>query len=150
MSSSLSVSRLLYPVPESEAHAFASLGTHLTLDMDGNIRFGPDLEWIQPPGQGDDDEDRWWEKYYVAGELGGEGRKVMYRAIAQYLPRIDPDGLREDYVGIRPKLVGPDGGFRDFEVRVNRAAEFAGGGKGRMISLLGMFLRLILACLKEF
>lgn len=133
-----SVSHLLYPVPDADAHAFASLGTHLTLDMHGNIRFGPDLEWIQPPdtiveGQ----EDHWWQSYYQPRELKDEARAIMYEAISKYLPRIEPGGLHEDYVGIRPKLVGPDGGFRDFEVRVHGAAEF-GGGEGRMISLLGV------------
>lgn len=107
--------------------------------MRGNIRFGPDLEWIQPPTHfREGDEDHWWEAYYAPRELVGEVRDAMYKAITQYLPRIDPDGLHEDYVGIRPKLVGPGGGFRDFNVRVNRATEF-GGGKGRMISLLGVW-----------
>jgi 2-hydroxyglutarate dehydrogenase len=122
-----------------DAHAFASLGTHLTLDLHGNIRFGPDLEWIQPPTQfREGTEDHWWEMYYTPHELTGEAREKMYKAIAQYLPGIDPGGLHEDYVGIRPKLVGPGGGFRDFEVRINRAAEF-GGGEGCMISLLGVY-----------
>lgn len=52
------VSRLIYPSPlpssspvrASHAHAFQSLGTHLTLDLNGNIRFGPDLQWISPRG----------------------------------------------------------------------------------------------------
>ena len=106
--------------------------------MHGNIKFGPDLEWVRPPTQfRDGNEDHWWEPYYFPDELAGEARNTMYQAIAHYLPRIDPSGLREDYVGIRPKLVGPGGGFRDFEARVNRAAEF-GGGEGQMISLLGM------------
>ena len=47
-----SVSRLIYPCPDAgkTGHAFQSLGTHLTLDMDSNIRFGPDLQWISPDG----------------------------------------------------------------------------------------------------
>ncbi|KAG1753718.1 FAD dependent oxidoreductase-domain-containing protein [Suillus paluster] len=45
------ISRLLYPCPETgpNKHAFQSLGTHLTLDLQGKVRFGPDLEWISPP-----------------------------------------------------------------------------------------------------
>jgi len=106
--------------------------------MHGNIRFGPDLEWVRPPTQfHDGNEDHWWESYHCLDELAGEARNAMHKAIARYLPRIDPSGLREDYVGIRPKLVGPGGGFRDFEARVNCAAEF-GGGEGQMISLLGI------------
>ena len=53
------VSRLLYPSPfpnsastGGHAHAFQSLGTHLTLDLEGNVRFGPDLQWISPGGIG--------------------------------------------------------------------------------------------------
>ena len=41
----------------TNAHGFAGLGTHLTLDLLGNIRFGPDIKWIAPPGEGEFTED---------------------------------------------------------------------------------------------
>jgi L-2-hydroxyglutarate oxidase LhgO len=57
-----SVSHLIYPSPfpasppsqtgATQAHAFQSLGTHLTLDLEGNIKFGPDLQWISPSREG--------------------------------------------------------------------------------------------------
>lgn len=85
------VSRLLYPVPDSGGGAggdkegdikkkskegFASLGTHLTLDLEGGVRFGPDLEWLDPGvdeggggGGGEGGVDFWME----GGEFGGKG-----------------------------------------------------------------------------
>ncbi|KAF8318963.1 FAD dependent oxidoreductase [Clavulina sp. PMI_390] len=134
------VSHLVYPVPEDKGgHSFASLGTHLTLDMSGNIRFGPDIEWVSAPEHmAENEEGQWWVKYYEPRVLEKDTRGVMHDAISRYLDRIDPEGLREDYVGMRPKLVGPGGGFQDFDVRVHSAAQFRGGGKGQMISLMGI------------
>jgi len=52
------VSKLIYPVPTAErgSHSHQSLGTHLTLDIAGNIRFGPDLEWLMPDSSNEDDQ----------------------------------------------------------------------------------------------
>lgn len=134
----------MYPVPDASDHAFASLGTHLTLDLAGNVRFGPDLEWVSAPDADEmakfaerGEEDRWWESALVTPELSEERREVMHRAIVAYLSGVEREGLNADYTGIRPKLVGPDGGFQDFVVKAHGGDVFGGGSAGRMISLFG-------------
>jgi 2-hydroxyglutarate dehydrogenase len=147
------VSKLIYPVPDTtsdrttqDPFKFQSLGTHLTLDMDGNVRFGPDIEWLSPPcsqdPQGgsnvlDESAVDFWARHLVADE-NMEKLKIMHRAIMTYLPAVALEGLRPDYVGIRPKLVGPRGGFQDFQVRIDRARDFGGSGDAPMVSLLGI------------
>lgn len=147
------ISKLIYPVPDSAATAsgtgesfkFQSLGTHLTLDMHGNVRFGPDLEWLTPPSLPgtpadtfifDEDAIDFWEHHLIADE-NRDRIEAMHRSVASYLPGIVLEGLRPDYVGIRPKLVGPEGGFQDFQVRIDQAADFGGSGNAPMVSLLG-------------
>ncbi|KAF8333547.1 uncharacterized protein EI90DRAFT_2970998 [Cantharellus anzutake] len=130
------ISRLLYPVPEA-AHTFASLGTHLTIDMAGSIRFGPDLEWVDAQDDADEDEGTWWESLLEC-ELTEERREEMHQAITQYLPGVKQEGLREDYCGIRPKLVGPGAGFQDFVIQVDSVSDYGMLGNATMITLLGI------------
>jgi 2-hydroxyglutarate dehydrogenase len=96
--------RLIYPAP---VPGHGGLGTHLTLDMGGRIRFGPDLQWIDSPTD------------YVAS---GENLEAALEEITQYLPTIDRSAVSVDYCGIRPKLTstsaqmaGKD--FKDFLIR---------------------------------
>jgi 2-hydroxyglutarate dehydrogenase len=141
------VQRLIYPVPdESKNHSFQSLGTHLTLDMDGNVRFGPDVEWIEPPtngssGEGDSSREEdidFWAKHLSPS---AERIPLMHRSIQTFLPQVGMDGLSPDYVGIRPKLKGPGGGFEDFVLRMDRTGrwlkEGANGGAS-MVTLMGI------------
>ncbi|KAG7131850.1 L-2-hydroxyglutarate dehydrogenase like protein [Verticillium longisporum] len=97
-SSSLKVNRLIYPAPEP---GVGGLGTHLTLDLGGRIRFGPDVEWVEDPSD-------------VAPNAARLDEAV--KAIREYLPGLDADALAPDYAGIRPKLL-PTGAFHDFVVR---------------------------------
>lgn len=90
-------SRLIYPCPEEN---FAGLGTHLTMDLSGRIRFGPDIEWTKDPTD------------LVAQESRLSG---AYEAIKKYLPGIDRDALAPDYCGMRPKLTPQ--GTQDFVIR---------------------------------
>jgi L-2-hydroxyglutarate oxidase LhgO len=92
------------------------LGTHLTLDLAGRIRFGPDVEWTTDP------------RDY---KINDSHLDDVYAAVQEYLPNIDRDALAGDYVGIRyfqpqatddrPKL-GPKGqgglGVTDFVIRL--------------------------------
>ncbi|KAK0701298.1 FAD dependent oxidoreductase [Lasiosphaeris hirsuta] len=80
------VSRLIYPAPEP---GHGGLGTHLTLDLAGRMRFGPDVEWCEGP----DDVDVSPAKVPDA-----------IREMRKYLPGIDATALSPDYAGIRPKL----------------------------------------------
>ncbi|MBW0146927.1 NAD(P)/FAD-dependent oxidoreductase [Marinobacter arenosus] len=86
---------LIYPVPEP-----GGLGVHLTLDLAGQARFGPDVEWI-------DNED-----YSV-----DPGRVARFTdSIRRWWPGLDESRLQPAYAGIRPKLTGPDGGVSDFRI----------------------------------
>jgi 2-hydroxyglutarate dehydrogenase len=133
------INRLIYPCPETgpNKHAFQSLGTHLTLDLQGKVRFGPDLEWILPPSQADaseydfnEENADFWRKHLKPSDSRLE---EMHRAVTEYLPGVSFEGFRPDYVGIRPKLVLS--GFQDFTVRKDYAD---GSGRGLMVSLMGI------------
>ncbi|EFL89574.1 NAD(P)/FAD-dependent oxidoreductase [Ahrensia sp. R2A130] len=88
-------SRLIYPVPQP-----GGLGVHLTLDLAGQARFGPDVEWV-------DD---------LAYEVDPARADVFYEAIRRYWPALPDGALEPDYSGIRPKLSGPGEPNADFEV----------------------------------
>lgn len=96
-----SISRLIYPVPEPGA---GGLGTHLTLDLGGRMRFGPDVEWVDTPQN-------------LA--VNASRLEEAVREIKKYLPAVDEASLVPDYAGIRPKLA-PKGatGFHDFVIRL--------------------------------
>lgn len=94
---------LIYPAPRP---GFGGLGTHLTLDMGGRVRFGPDVEWIEDPND-----------YHVNDSRLSEALKE----IETYLPGIDRDAVNPDYAGIRPKLgklgaVASEKGSQDFYI----------------------------------
>ncbi len=86
---------LLYPLPQP-----GGLGTHLTLDLAGGARFGPDVQWCDAPDYRPDPA----------------RRDAFAREIARYLPDIDPARLVPGYVGVRPKLHGPDEAAADFRI----------------------------------
>ncbi|KAJ7591418.1 NAD dehydrogenase [Mycena floridula] len=118
------ISHLIYPCPpmNDNMKAFQSLGTHLTLDLDGNVRFGPDIEWLTPPSETDEEHADFWSKHLVPDDSKSA---EIYRAVTRYLPFIKQDGLQPDYVGIRPKLESPSSGFQDFLFR----QQFSDAGK---------------------
>ncbi|PPR02436.1 hypothetical protein CVT24_001985 [Panaeolus cyanescens] len=135
------IKHLIYPCPHTgpNAHAFESLGTHLTLDLQGKVRFGPDIEWMDPSQDildGDESDVDFWTRHLTPDE----SRMVqMHKAVTEYLPNVIPGGFRPDYVGIRPKLIPPDGGFQDFVVRIDHCTpEAARDRVNPMISLLGI------------
>ncbi|CAG9463331.1 unnamed protein product [Pedinophyceae sp. YPF-701] len=92
----MSMSRLIYPVPSGSG----GLGVHLTLDLQGNARFGPDVEWL-PEGTAPAD---------VSYEVNPGRAAGFAKAIAEYWPGVLRDGgsqLEPSYAGVRPKVVGP-------------------------------------------
>ncbi|OZG25979.1 FAD-dependent oxidoreductase [Williamsia sp. 1138] len=89
-------SHLVYPVP-----ADGGLGVHLTLDLAGQARFGPDVEWV-------DDVD------YTVDADRANG---FYAEIRKYWPQLPDDALSPAYSGIRPKLVGRGEPNADFLIQ---------------------------------
>lgn len=86
-------SHLIYPVPEQ-----GGLGVHLTLDLAGQARFGPDVEWVDEPD-------------YEVDPGRADG---FYDAIRNYWPALKQDALSPGYSGIRPKISGPQETAADF------------------------------------
>jgi len=84
---------LIYPVPES-----AGLGVHLTLDLGGQARFGPDVEWVDEPGY----------------QVDPARAEAFYPAVRRYWPGLPDGALVPAYAGIRPKIHGPDEQAADF------------------------------------
>jgi L-2-hydroxyglutarate oxidase LhgO len=93
-------SRLVYPVPEP-----GGLGVHLTLDLAGQARFGPDVEWVERIGRKED---------YAVDPQRAER---FYAAIRRYWPGLPDGALAPGYAGIRPKTAGPGEPAPDFEVQ---------------------------------
>ena len=91
--------RLIYPVPEP-----GGLGVHLTLDLAGQARFGPDVEWL-PEAQPAEAID------YAVDPRRSER---FYAAIRRYWPGLEDGALAPAYSGVRPKLQGPGEPVRDF------------------------------------
>ncbi|AZO00813.1 NAD(P)/FAD-dependent oxidoreductase [Mesorhizobium sp. M9A.F.Ca.ET.002.03.1.2] len=89
-------SRLVYPVPEP-----GGLGVHLTLDLDGVARFGPDVEWTD-------------QLDYRVDPARGER---FYNEIRKYWPDLADGSLQPAYSGIRPKLSGPSEANADFVIQ---------------------------------
>ncbi|XHS79834.1 NAD(P)/FAD-dependent oxidoreductase [Burkholderiaceae bacterium UC74_6] len=89
-------SRLIYPVPEP-----GGLGVHLTLDLGGQARFGPDVEWVESLD-------------YRVDPARATG---FYASIRRYWPGLADGALQPAYSGIRPKLAGPGSAAQDFMIQ---------------------------------
>jgi L-2-hydroxyglutarate oxidase LhgO len=105
-------SRLIYPLPEA-----AGVGIHLTLDLGGAARFGPDVEWVDRID-------------YRVDPARGE---KFYAAIRRYWPALKDGALQPAYSGIRPKISGPDEAAADFGI----AGPESHGVKG-LVNLYGI------------
>ena len=93
-------SRLVYPVPEP-----GGLGVHVTLDLAGQARFGPDVEWVK----------------HIDYAVDPKRAERFYAAIRRYWPGLPDGALAPGYAGIRPKTSGPGEAAPDFEVQGPRA-----------------------------
>ena len=89
-------SRLIYPVPMP-----GGLGVHLTIDLAGQARFGPDVEWTD-------------RLDYRVDPRRGDG---FYAAVRRYWPGLPDGALQPGYAGIRPKIVPPGAPGQDFVVQ---------------------------------
>jgi len=104
--------RLVYPVPEP-----GGLGVHVTLDLAGQARFGPDVEWVERIDYGVDPR-------------RAEG---FYAAIRRYWPGLPDGALAPGYAGLRPKISGPGEPAADFVIQGPAEHGVAG-----MVNLFGI------------
>ena len=88
--------RLIYPVPEP-----GGLGVHVTLDLAGQARFGPDVEWVER----------------INYDVDPRRAERFYAAIRRYWPGLPDNSLSPGYAGIRPKTAGPGEPAPDFEIQ---------------------------------
>lgn len=110
---------LVYP---ATLPGFGGLGTHLTLDMGGRLRFGPDVEWVDDPN-----------------DLKPSPKRLQQALpeIQAYLPRVNVEAIDLDYCGIRPKLSrggSVNTGTKDFQDFIIRKEE----GFPGFVNLLGI------------
>jgi L-2-hydroxyglutarate oxidase LhgO len=89
---------LIYPIPEP-----GGLGVHLTLDMGGQAKFGPDVEWLEIDAEEQID--------YTVNPKRGDG---FYEAVRRYWPELKDGSLQPDYSGVRAKIVPPNSPAGDF------------------------------------
>ena len=92
--------RLIYPAPID-----GGLGVHVTLDLGGRMKFGPDVEWLAS-----DDQDQ------VDYTVDPRRADIFYDAIRRYWPGLPDGALTPDYSGCRPKLSGPGEPAADFRI----------------------------------
>ena len=106
-------SRLIYPVPEH-----AGLGVHLTLDLGGQAKFGPDVQWVDDPT-----------------DLRVDPRRgdAFYAEVRKYWPALPDGALQAGYAGMRPKISGPHEAAADFVVQGPQQHGVAG-----LVNLLGI------------
>jgi L-2-hydroxyglutarate oxidase LhgO len=88
--------RLIYPAPEA-----AGLGVHLTLDLAGQARFGPDVEWVER----------------IDYDVDPHRAESFYAAIRRYWPGLGDGALQPAYSGIRPKIQARGEPSRDFLIQ---------------------------------
>jgi L-2-hydroxyglutarate oxidase LhgO len=90
-------SRLIYPAPEA-----AGLGVHLTLDLGGQAKFGPDVQWVEQP-----------DDLLVDPRRGD----AFYDEVRKYWPGLPDGALQPGYAGMRPKIQAPGEAARDFLIQ---------------------------------
>jgi L-2-hydroxyglutarate oxidase LhgO len=106
-------SRLIYPVPEA-----AGLGVHLTLDLGGQAKFGPDVQWVE---SADD---------LVVNPTRGN---AFYAEVRKYWPQLQDGSLKAGYAGMRPKINSPTEAAADFVIQGPKDHGIAG-----LVNLFGI------------
>jgi L-2-hydroxyglutarate oxidase LhgO len=104
--------RLIYPVARRDW-----LGVHVTIDLGGQVKFGPDFSWIDS----------------VDYRFDESRAQAFYEAIRRYYPGLQDGALQPGYTGIRPKIHGPDAAAPDFVIQGPREHGVAG-----LVSLYGI------------
>ncbi|AWF80001.1 FAD-dependent oxidoreductase [Microbulbifer sp. A4B17] len=105
-------SHLIYPLPEK-----AGLGIHLTLDLAGGARFGPDVEWVDT----------------INYKVDPGKQQKFYNSIRRYWPGVIENTLQPGYAGIRPKIVSQGAPAGDFQLYHKKFS-----GKTQLIAFFGI------------
>ena len=92
------VQRLVYPVPPVEV---TGVGIHVTLDMEGRMRLGPSIEYVDT----------------IDYAIDSRNQGMFCESVRRFLPAIEYDDLAPEMVGIRPKLQKPGGKIKDYVIR---------------------------------
>lgn len=116
------VQKLIYPVPPDEG---GGLGIHVTLDLQGRVRLGPNARYVDQ----------------IDYTVDSSQQRAFYESAVRFLPFIEYDDLEPDMAGIRPKLEEPQGNFRDFVIRHEYDRDLPG-----LINLIGIESPGLTAC----
>ena len=119
MSKSSLVSHLVYPVPPKDQ---VTLGIHITIDKAGQVKLGPDNEYIDPALP----RDQWYR-------FDDTRRGSFFQAVSRYFPPLTKDDLTPDQIGVRPKPQAPGAPAQDFIIVNERKRGFPG-----LINLIGI------------
>ncbi len=123
--SKFAINHLIYPVPPKN---YSGLGIHVTLDLSGNLRLGPNADYM--PCKNKD--------YSVDENL----RDIFFEAAATYIKNINLDDLSPDYSGIRPKLQKSGDPHRDWYIKEETERNLPG-----LINLIGIESPGLTSCL---
>jgi len=104
--------QLIYPIPSDNG-----LGIHASLDMGGQLKFGPDTQYIDQ----------------LSYDFPSKLKEKFLNQVSQYFPNIDANKLQPAYAGIRPKLQGKDDSFKDFVIQSSEVHQVEG-----LINLFGI------------
>ena len=118
--------RLIYPAPEPDRH-LAGLGVHLTIDLGGQAKFGPDVQWVDAP-----------DDLQVDAARG----EAFYAEVRHYWPALPDGALQAGYAGIRPKISGPHEAAADFVIQGPEAHGIPG-----LVNLFGIESPGLTSCL---
>jgi L-2-hydroxyglutarate oxidase LhgO len=119
----IGVRHLIYPVPPLSGH---SLGIHITPDLAGEIRLGPDAHYVDA----------------IDYSVDENARGQFFASVQRFIPGLREDDLSPDTAGVRPKLQGPADGFRDFVIRHEAEQGLPG-----LINLIGIESPGLTSCL---
>lgn len=108
------VKHLIYPVPPPK---LTGVGIHLTLDLEGRMRLGPGVQYVDS----------------IDYAVDNQHKKLFYDSVRRFLPGIGYDDIEPEMAGIRPKLQEPGGDFRDFVIR-----EESDKGLPGLVNLIGI------------
>jgi L-2-hydroxyglutarate oxidase LhgO len=110
------ISRLVYPVPH---HNMEGIGIHVTIDMGGGVKLGPDVKYL--------------ESNVYDYKLTTEKQEAFYKSAKKFLPFLEFDDLSPEMAGIRPKIQRPGEPLRDFYIMEESQRGYPG-----FINLIGM------------